>query len=72
MRPMYLGTNTESKINGEILSPEEFREFSVNYLKTNGDHDLFLHCLSKQKYLKFDEGNYICSDSSIRNPGAKK
>ena len=65
IRPMYLGTDTEWKINGRKLSRRESYKLLSTYLRKNGDHDLFWYYLSSKstvKYPEFGIGNYSCSD----------
>ncbi|MCR4556123.1 MAG: hypothetical protein K5766_04920 [Alphaproteobacteria bacterium] len=72
IRPIYLGINAKFKVNEEVLSPEELYIFLVEYLKMNGDHDLFWHCLFEQEYPEFGKGSYRCSDISDENLVAEK
>ncbi|MBO7537386.1 MAG: hypothetical protein J6T29_03530 [Alphaproteobacteria bacterium] len=67
IRPMYLGINTKFKVNGEKLTPEESYILYSEFLKTNGDHDVYWHYLVEQEYPEFGQGNYRCSDISDKN-----
>ena len=65
IRPTYVGSDTQLSINGKVLSRAESYRFLDEFLKTNGDQDLFRYYLSPHSMIDYPEfgiGRYSCSD----------
>ena len=65
IRPTYMGSNVQLRINGKILNKSESYRFLDIFLKTNGDQDLFYYYLSPESMIEYPEfgmGRYACSD----------
>ena len=65
IRPAYVGSQTGIVVNGKRLDKKESSEFLKEFLKTDGDFDLYRHYLSSEssiQYPEFGVGQYRCSD----------
>lgn len=66
MRATHLGSKSNLKINGSILSIKESYKLFKQYLLKFGDHELYKHYLSPSstiKYPEFGKGEYKYSNS---------
>lgn len=65
IRPTYMGSDIQLSINGKLLNKAESYRFLDEFLKKNGDQDLFRYYLSPQSMIDYPEfgiGRYSCSN----------